>query len=437
MIRIDDVFSFHKNDVIVIGCSAGPDSMALVDMLLNIRERYHLFLIIAHVNHNVRVESNDEASYIQQYCLINNLCFESMVIENYGDDNFHNEARNIRYNFFDSLVHKYQANYLMTAHHGDDLVETVLMRIVRGSSLSGYSGFKMIVDMGDYKIVRPLINYTKSELEEYDRKNNIKYFIDSSNDKDKYTRNRYRKNVLPFLKMEESNVHRKFLKFSEMLNEASVFIDKERDKALKRVIRDNNVLINKFKCEDSYMQKEIIYYLLSSFYQDDLILVNDKHIELILNLLYSNRANSFVNLPNEVIAKKSYNMLELKRETDEITSYEIEFDNYVSLPDGHIIERIYDTSDNSNAICRLSAKDVLLPLVVRTRKVGDRMFLKGVDGSKKVKDIFIDKKIPLEKRDSWPIVVDSRGKIVWIPGLKKSKFDKRKVDSYDIILRYS
>jgi len=88
--------------------------------------------------------------------------------------------------------------------------------------------------------------------------------------------------------------------------------------------------------------KEIIYYLLSSFYQDDLILVNDKHIELILNLLYSNRANSFVNLPNEVIAKKSYNMLELKRETDEITSYEIEFDNYVSLPDGHIIERIYD-----------------------------------------------------------------------------------------------
>ncbi len=437
MIRIDDVFSFHKNDVIVIGCSAGPDSMALVDMLLNIRERYHLFLIIAHVNHNVRVESNDEASYIQQYCLINNLCFESMVIENYGDDNFHNEARNIRYNFFDSLVHKYQANYLMTAHHGDDLVETVLMRIVRGSSLSGYSGFKMIVDMGDYKIVRPLINYTKSELEEYDRENNIKYFIDSSNDKDKYTRNRYRKNVLPFLKMEESNVHRKFLKFSEMLNEASVFIDKERDKALKRVIRDNNVLINKFKCEDSYMQKEIIYYLLSSFYQDDLILVNDKHIELILNLLYSNRANSFVNLPNEVIAKKSYNMLELKRETDEITSYEIEFDNYVSLPDGHIIERIYDTSDNSNAICRLSAKDVLLPLVVRTRKVGDRMFLKGVDGSKKVKDIFIDKKIPLEKRDSWPIVVDSRGKIVWIPGLKKSKFDKRKVDSYDIILRYS
>lgn len=437
MIKIDDIFSFQKNDVIVVGCSAGPDSMALVDMLLKIREKYHLFLIVAHVNHNVRVESSEEASYIQQYCVTNNLCFENMVIEDYGDDNFHNEARNIRYNFFDSLVHKYQANYLMTAHHGDDLVETILMRIVRGSSLSGYSGFKMIVDMGDYKIIRPLINYTKSELEEYDRENNIKYFIDSSNDKDKYTRNRYRKNILPFLKIEDSNVHRKFLKFSEMLNEASVFIDKERDKSLKRVMVENNIVIDKFKCEDSYMQKEIIYYLLSSFYQDDLILVNDKHIELILNLLYSNRANSFVNLPNEVIAKKSYNMLELKRETDEITSYEIEFDNYVSLPDGHIIERVYDTSDNSNSICRLNSKDILLPLVVRTRKVGDRMFLKGVDGSKKVKDIFIDKKIPLERRDSWPIVVDSRGKIVWIPGLKKSKFDKRKVDSYDIILKYS
>ena len=437
MINIEDNFKFNIGDTIVIGCSSGPDSMALVDMLLKVREKYQLQLIIAHVNHNVRSESYDEAIYMKEYCEKNNLLFETMTIEEYGDDNFHNEARAIRYNFFETLINKYEANYLMTAHHGDDLIETILMRMVRGSNLNGYSGFKEVVEMENYKIVRPLIRYTKEELEQYDRDNNVKYFVDSSNDKDKYTRNRYRKYLMPFLKEEDSNVHHKFLKFSEELSDASRFIDKERDKALDRCLNNNVINLDKFVNEDKFIQKEILYYLLSEFYQDDLILVNDKHINLVLNLIYSNRANSFVNLPNEVVANKSYNMLELKRETLEITSYEIEFNNYVLLPDNHIIERVTDTDDNSNYVCRLNSSDITLPLIIRTRKIGDRMMIKGLDGSKKVKDIFIDKKIKMDKRDSWPIVVDSKGKIVWIPGIKKSIFDKKKVDSYDIVLKYS
>ena len=436
MINIEESFKFNVNDTIIIGCSSGPDSMALVDMLLKIREKYKLLLIIAHVNHNVRKESYEEAQYMREYCDKHGLVFETMTIEEYGDDNFHNEARNIRYNFFETLVNKYDADYLMTAHHGDDLIETVLMRIVRGSNLNGYSGFKKVVPMEGYKIVRPLINYTKEQLEEYDRENNVKYFVDSSNDKDKYTRNRYRKYVIPFLKTEDNNVHYKFLKFSEELSEASRFIDKERDRALDKCLDGNVINLNEFIKEDKFIQKEILYYLLSEFYQDDLILVNDKHIELVLNLIYSTRANSFVNLPNEVVANKSYNMLELKRETLEITSYEIEFNNYVLLPNNHVIERVEEVNDNSNNICRLSSNDVTLPLIVRTRRIGDRMLVKGLDGSKKVKDIFIDKKINLEKRDSWPIVVDSKGKIVWIPGIKKSVYDKKKVDSYDIVLKY-
>lgn len=437
MVSIDKKFSFLINDTIVVGCSSGPDSMALVDMLLKIREKYQLQLIIAHVNHNVRSESYEEEKYLKEYCENNKLVFESMIIDNYGDDNFHNEARNIRYNFFESLVYKYNAKYLMTAHHGDDLIETILMRIVRGSNLSGYSGFKKIVPMNGYTIVRPLIDYTKSELEEYVKINNVKYYIDSSNDKDKYTRNRYRKNVIPFLKEEDSSVHHKFLKFSEELDAANKFIIKTRDRAIKRCLKKNILLLDEFVLEDRFIQKEILYYMLSEFYQDDLILVGDKHIDLLFDLVYSKKANSFVNLPNEVVANKSYNMLELKRETLEITSYEIEFDNYVLLPNKHAIERIDDTDDNSNSICRLNSKEISLPLIVRTRRVGDKMKVKGLNGSKKVKDIFIDKKVGLGKRDSWPVVVDSRGVIVWIPGIKKSSFDKKKVDSYDIVLKYS
>ncbi|MDD5888243.1 MAG: tRNA lysidine(34) synthetase TilS [bacterium] len=436
MINIENSFSFHDGDIIVIGCSAGPDSMALVDMLLKIREKYKLSLIIAHVNHNVREESVEEAEYVKNYCSKNNIVFETMTIEEYGDDNFENEARTIRYNFFDSLVQKYGANYLMTAHHGDDLIETILMRIVRGSNLNGYLGFKKIVDMGNYAIVRPLLDYTKEELEEYDLENHVQYYVDSSNSSDKYTRNRYRKYVLPFLKDEDSNVHRKFLKFSETLESASIFINKERDKALRRTLSNNLVMIDKFKEEDEYIQREILYYLLSEFYHDDLILVGDKHIDLIMNLVYSKKANSFINLPNQVVANKYYNMLELKRDTEAITSYEIEFDDYVTLPNNHTIERVSDILGNSNSICRINSKDVLLPLVVRTRKIGDKIMVKGLNGSKKVKDIFIDKKVKLSLRDSWPIVVDSRGEIIWIPGIKKSKFDKKITEDYDIILKY-
>ena len=437
MVDIEKVFKFNLNDRIVVGCSTGPDSMALVDLLLKIREKYHLYIIIAHVNHNVRKESVEEEKFIRQYCYENSLVFESMIIDEYSDDNFHNEARNIRYNFFDNIVHKYSANYLMTAHHGDDLMETILMRIVRGSNLNGYGGFKMIVDMGDYKIVRPLISYTKNELEQYDIDNNVKYYVDSSNKKDKYTRNRYRKYVLPFLKSEDKDVHLKFLKFSNSLYDASKFISGLTIDAIKRCFDDKRLMIDKFLLEDSFIQKELLYNMLSEFYQDDLILINDKHIDLIISLIKSNKANSTIDLPNNVIAQKTYNYIEIKRYTEVISNYEIEFDRYAMLPNKHFIELIDYTTDNSNNICRLNSKDVSLPLIIRSRKIGDKIKVKGLNGSKKVKDIFIDSKISLDERDMWPIVLDSFGNVVWIPGIKKSKFDKKINEEYDIILKYN
>lgn len=436
MLSIENNFSFHKEDTIVIGCSAGPDSMALVDMLFKIREKYSLNLVVAHVNHNLREQSVQEEEYLRNYCEKNKIMFECMMITEYGDDNFHNEARNIRYNFFEKVVYKYHANYLMTAHHGDDLVETVLMRITRGSNLNGYSGFKKVVDKDGYQIVRPLLDYTKQELEEYDKANHIMYYIDDSNAKDKYTRNRYRKYVLPFLKEEDSNIHLKYLKFSTVLNEANQFIEHERDKALKKVVHNNFLDITLFKELDSFIQKEVLYYLMNDFYQDDLILINDKHIELLLNLIYSNRANAFVNLPNEVIATKTYQALELKKITTEITTYEVELSKYVELPNHHIIEQVEDVVGNGNDTCRLLSSEISLPLTVRTRRFGDRMAIKG-NGTKKIKDIFIDKKVKLNDRDLWPVVVDAKGVVVWLPGLKKSKYDKKKTEKYDIILRYS
>ena len=410
--------------------------MALMDVLLKLRKKFNLSIVCAHVNHKLRVESDDEMVWLEDFCKKKDVIFEKMIINNYGDDNFHNEARNFRYNFFESLVHKYGAKYLMTAHHGDDLMETILMRIARGSTLSGYAGFKKISVKEDYTILRPLIYVTKDELLSYNKDNGVEYVIDKSNFSDKYTRNRYRKEVLPFLKKEDPNVHLKFLKYSELLFDCDEYLDVETDKYAKTLYNDKYIEINKFKELDNVIQNKFINKLLESYYEDDMILISDVHVDLIKSLIYSNRANSFIYLPNAVKVIKSYDKVYFKRETEQIDNYEIELLDYANLPNGKNIKCIESSDVNNNFYCRLSSKDVVLPLHVRTRKSGDKMKVKGLNGSKKVKDIFIDSKIPISQRDLWPVVVDSTDKIVWLPGLKKSKFDVQKNEKCDIILRY-
>ena len=427
-----------ENDTVVVGCSGGPDSMALMHVLMHFRKNKNLSIICAHVNHKVRKESDDEMKWLEGFCKQNNIIFEGMSISKYGDDNFHNEARNIRYQFFEDLVNKYNAKYLMTAHHGDDLIETVLMRIVRGSTINGYSGFRKIVHRDNYSIVRPLIYVTKDEILSYDSKNKIEYVIDKSNFSSKYTRNRYRKVVLPFLKEEDKNVHLKFLKYSNILSEYDEYLNKETDKYLERVCdkKDKSIDIDKFKKLDNIIQNKIINNLLKDYYEDDLILISDIHTNLIRDLIYSKKTNSFVYLPNSVVAVKSYSKFYLSAQTDQIDNYEIELLDHVNLPNGKNIKMIDSSLEDDNNYCRLCNKDIVLPLRVRTRKNGDRMKVKGLNGSKKVKDIFIDSKIPVNKRDLWPVVVDSKDTIVWIPGIKKSKFNVSKNKNCDIILKY-
>lgn len=436
VLNIEENFPFEKDLKIVIGCSGGPDSMALFDMLLQLREKYNLCLVCAHVNHNLRKESVEEEAYLREFCQLHHVFYETMTIEKYGEDNFHNEARTIRYHFFEDVIYRYHADVLMTAHHADDLIETILMRISRGSNLQGYSGFHKIVTKENYKIARPLITFTKKELEEYNHIHHVAYFIDRSNLESKYTRNRYRREVLPFLKQEDPHIHEKFLKFSEVLTDANTYILKEVKKAYKRVIHEEKLYISAFLQEDPFIQKEILYLLLAKFYQDDLILVGDKHIDLLYKLITTKRANLTYNLPNEVLAIKSYDICYLERKPDFLSTYEIEFERFAVLPNGHVIEKIEEADDNSNFICRLDSREVQLPLIIRTRKIGDVMTVKGLNGSKKLKDIFINSKVDAKKRELWPVVVDATGKIVWLPGLKKSKFNKTKSESYDIIMKY-
>lgn len=440
---MEEVYNFIRKeiglsvgDTIVVGVSGGPDSMALLYILNEFKNKMDLNIICAHVNHNKRKESEQEKIDLENYCKKNNITFEYIKVTNWGDDNFHNEARSVRYNFFEELVYNYGAKYLMTAHQGDDLIETILMRIVRGSTLKGYSGFSRIVDKGDYKIIRPLITVTKYEILKFDEKNGIQYAIDESNNEDHYTRNRYRHTVLPFLKQEEPNIHKKFLKFSETLLKNSNYIDSVASKEFNKVFQNGNLDIDKFKSLDPVIQTKIIYNILEKIYGDDLLIVGNAHVDLIFGLISSNKSNSVVHLPNNVIVVKSYNELTFSYDDDINDQYEIQIDEIVNLPNGKIIEKVDETNDTSNYTIKLNSKEVTLPLYVRNRRDGDKIKLKGLNAYKKVSEIFINEKIKTSDRNSWPVVLDSKEEIVWLPGLKKSNLDKKNTEEYDIILRY-
>lgn len=440
---MEEVYNFIRKeiglsvgDTIVVGVSGGPDSMALLYILNEFKNKMDLNIICAHVNHNKRKESEQEKIDLENYCKKNNITFEYIKVTNWGDDNFHNEARSVRYNFFEELVYNYGAKYLMTAHQGDDLIETILMRIVRGSTLKGYSGFSRIVDKGDYKIIRPLITVTKDEILKFDEKNGIQYAIDESNNEDHYTRNRYRHTVLPFLKQEEPNIHKKFLKFSETLLKNSNYIDSVASKEFNKVFQNGNLDIDKFKSLDPVIQTKIIYNILEKIYGDDLLIVGNAHVDLIFGLISSNKSNSVVHLPNNVIVVKSYNELIFSYDDDVNDQYEIQIDEIVNLPNGKIIEKVDETNDTSNYTIKLNSKEVTLPLYVRNRRDGDKIKLKGLNAYKKVSEIFINEKIKTSDRNSWPVVLDSKEEIVWLPGLKKSNLDKKNTEEYDIILRY-
>ena len=163
-------------------------------------------------------------------------------------------------------------------------------------------------------------------------------------------------------------------------------------------------------------------------------LINDKHTELIINLIKSDKSNLKVNLPNKIVAIKEYDVLKVIKEKDNNEFY-YELNDFVYVPNG-IIKRINNSDNKSNYVIRLNSKEIELPLIVRNRINGDKMEVKNLMGSKKVKDILIDSKVPISKRNDIQIVTDSKNKILWVTGVKKSKFDVESNGIYDIILLY-
>ena len=425
--------SLSDNDYIVIGLSGGPDSMVLLYNLIKYREKNNFNIVCAHVHHNIRKESDEEALFVKNYCDEHNIIFE-MIKLNYEGKFTEALGHKLRYDYFESIINKYGAKYLFTAHHGDDLIETILMKIVRGSNLNGYLGFSSIVKNDNYTLLRPLVTCTKEEILEYAKLNNIPYVTDLSNFDTSYTRNRYRQNILPKLKEEDNKVHLKFLQFSNTLEQYDNFVNDIVDNEFNKVVTDNKINVEKIKEYNLIVIERIIYRWLHNIYGDSISEINKKHIDSIIEIIFNEKTNIFISLPNiNIIKDYKYIMVYDYSKTDD---YEYIINKEVLLPNNKMIRVIDETTDNSNYVIYLDSNKLKLPLKVRNYKKGDKMTVKNMIGHKKISDIFTDEKIDFRKRESYPVVIDSDGEIIWLPGIKKSSFDTKKDGKYDIILEY-
>ncbi len=418
-----------KDDVIVLSCSGGPDSMCLLSLFVELKKIIDFKLIVAHVNHKVRKESEEEEEFVRKYAKDHNLIFELLTIDNYSKNNFHDEARVRRYNFLKELMDKYHANYLATAHHGDDLIETVLMRIERHSVLSGYAGFKRIQNVNNYQIIRPLITVSKQEIKEYNDANNIEYRIDKTNFSDEYTRNRFRNHVLPVLKEEKKDIHKDFYAFSKELYEYDSF--------LRNLIKEMNIISNNeidvdiYKgIKDEFLKRKVIEYYITLIQENNEFYVNQNIIKELDKLLYSKESHATIDLPNNFKGIKNNGKVSIEKISD--VNYDYVY-NKIYETDKWIINNEESVLDDNN-IFRLLSTEIELPIHIRNIKDNDEMEIKNLNGHKKIMKIFRENKIKDTDIQTWPIICDNKNTILGIPSLKKSKFCKDKSEKYDIII---
>jgi tRNA(Ile)-lysidine synthase len=429
-----------ENKKMVVGVSGGPDSLALLHYLWVNRERKNLSIVAAHVDHMFRgQESFEDALFVKDYCERKGIPFEMArinvpeIIEN-TKENSQVASRQARYEFFEEVMKKYGYHYLALGHHGDDQVETILMRLTRGSSSSGRAGIPFTRPFGNGHIFRPFLSLTKTELAEYCKKQHLVPRIDPSNKKSIYSRNRFRNEVLPFLKAENQHVHEHFQRFSEELQNDETLLQELTVQRMNKVMKKrekNKIAIDiiPFLEMPISLQRRGIQLILNYLYKVIPVSLSALHIDHVLSLIRHQHPSGTLDFPNGLKVIRSYSLLSFQFEGSESHTYFFEMmePGVIELPTGASIKMdVLDDKENieiTGYYALFPADKIKLPIQIRTRKMGDRMNLKGMSGTKKLKDIFIDSKIPLQDRDAWPVITDKNGCILWLPGIKKSAFE--------------
>ena len=416
-----------KNKKVLIATSTGVDSMVMLASFLRLRKEYKLDLYVAFVNHLKRKEANLEEEYIKSFCKENEI---KLAVErlDYLDEseNFQKEARKLRYQFFEKVIKKEKIDYLVLAHHANDNLETILMRILRGSNLAGYAGIESVVKYPGYTLVRPFINLEKEDIYRYALRENVKYFEDKSNIDTIYTRNKIRSLIDPeILKVNEQGVY-KLEEYGETLKAAWRIVSKIVDEFIEKKVSNLSFAREDFLALDSYIQEEIIFKLLKKFN------LSKENVLEIISLISSDKANIKTYFKNSFTFYKEYDKITivpyLKAELD--FELVIDKENFYYKDSKLEVKSKKDNLIDSKYFNICYNMD-MFPLKLRTRKDGDKIKLKS--GIKKVKDYLIDQKIGILEREDILILEDKDENILSIVGLVNSSITT--TCNYSILFR--
>ena len=412
----------ENNDNIVVGFSGGPDSVFLVEMLKKLQDFIKFKIYLVHINHLLRGEDADsDENFSFEYAKKNNLeiFIKRIPVKEIAKEigkTLEEVGREERYKFFSEIYEKVGATKIATAHNKDDQIETFLFRLIRGTSLQGLEGIKI----KNNNVIRPISEIYKKDILEYLNKNEIQYKIDKTNFENEFTRNSIRLDLIPFIE-ERYNIKFKDKIFS-LIKEIRENNQNNSLNLSDYTDSENRIILEKTKFLSNFDKKN----LLSLFLNKKNIEVNRNKIDEISSLIKSNGTKKIdLDKSYRIVKDYTYLYIEDKKENCVINNNVIQ----VKIPSEQIFDNFKITvSTVENLDIPKQKNQYLLDAIyndiieVRYRKEGDRIFL-GEKHSKKIKEIFIDQKIPKDIRDRLPIFLYNNT-IFWIYNVKKAYIPK-------------
>ena len=422
---------FLPTDKILLAVSGGMDSMAMVQLFRNA----NIQIGIAHVNHNLRgEESQQDEDFIKNYCEAYRLPFfvTSIDPKTFERQNMHEKARQIRYDFFEKIKTAHNYQYVATAHHQDDIVETFFMNLSRGSGLKGLSS----IPSKRQHIIRPLLFATKEEISDYVPPENIPYHEDSSNASDKYLRNSIRHHILPAIYDIDPRARQGIPQSIANIKSSNDLLNELTDILKGKIVKNqkNEIIIDLKEIKILENATSFLYQIIQEYGYN-----YDQCIDILS--VHNQNSQFFITKSHEAILDRNRLYIHpIQVKTEDESFLPLDLHKEVSIANKKIkLEPVAShaiTFDNNNNIQHICIDHVSLPFTVRKWQAGDTFAPLGLKGKKqKVQDFLINNKLSLHEK-SHVVVLISGNKIIAIPGYRISEDVKITEDS-KVIVRLS
>ena len=427
---------WQKNDKIALGLSGGVDSIALFHLLVTKYKDSYKELVAFHINHGLREQSYEEAEFVENFVKNYNVKFykKELNMKDLVRDSHTSEemlARKLRYEAFEEMSLLEGGVKLITAHHKNDQVENILMRLLSGRSMDYNLMIEEKTTIGKLEVYRPLLNILKADLEQYADKNDLKYYVDSTNFDTDYTRNNIRHNIVPLLNDVNTASFDNLINFSSYYQNINTEL---KNKVLE--VKDDYVISkeeDKVELDKERLLKntnEEIYFLLRDILANNFGIfdIKQRAFFTIIEDLKSKNNNKSYDLKNNLKIISEYNSIYIHKIEKKCYNDKIEL-----IIDEVDINKVYTfhqsnfliTTTNNSSEVGFNKGD--LPLIVTTKRDGDRVQRGKV--SKKLSRLFIDEKIPKELRDKLPVIRNKDG-VLGVLGINTKVNKNKKYDYY-------